>query len=322
MDTGDLDVGCLHDDPLPLRTAADDVLAPQEHAVVQLCLTAEAAAAAYGAPRLLRRDGVVGVEHGNVAGGLVAENVLLGRYVLCHVLVHVQVIGGQIGHHRDMGTAVHGHQLEAGQLQHRIVLGPHTVGIAQQRVSDIAAYPHCVPCRLQQLGDDGGGRRLTVGAGDGDDGTRADTEELLHLAGQHAAIGHRRRKLGHIGPQARSAEDHVLVEPLQIIRSQPQGASRLFQLIGQCAQLLLRPLVAGSDADTAAQQQLHQRRVADADAQHCHRFLPQALHILMQGHVISLRLTVAQYRHYTALGTIVQPKNAPCRVRFFRHFFR
>ena len=201
------------------------------------------------------------------------EDVLLGSDVLRHVPVYIQMVWGQIGHHGDMGAAIHGHQLEAGQLQHRIIVGLHALGVAQQRVADVAAQPHGVPRGLQQLGDDGGSGGLAVGAGDGDDGARAYLEECLHLAGEHAAVGHGRRDLRHIGPQTRRAEDHVLVQALQIIRAKPQRTAGALQLVGQRAQLLPGPLVAGGDTDAVIQQQTHQRRVADADAQHCHRFI-------------------------------------------------
>ena len=152
-------------------------------------------------------------------------------------------------------------------------MGLHAIGVAQQRVADVAAQPHRFAGGLQQLRDDGGGSRLAVGTGDGDDGARAHLEERLHLTGEHAAVGYGRRDLRHIGPQARRAEDHVLVQSLQIIRTKPQPATGTLQLVGQCAQLLPRPFVAGGDTDAVIQQQTHQRGIADADAQHRHRLI-------------------------------------------------
>ena len=73
-------------------------------------------------------------------GLLIAEDVLLGRHILRHVLVDVQMVGGQIGHHGDMGAAIHGHQLEAGQLQHRPVLRLHII-----RLDTAAGWPMLPP---------------------------------------------------------------------------------------------------------------------------------------------------------------------------------
>ena len=41
----------------------------------------------------------------------------------------------------------------------------------RQRVADVAAHPHTLSGLFQQLGNDGGGRRLAVRAGDSDDRT-------------------------------------------------------------------------------------------------------------------------------------------------------
>ena len=273
MDTGDLDVRRGHDDPLPRRAAADDVLPPQEHAVPRLGLPAEQAAAAHSAGRLLGCDSVVGVENRDIAGALMPEDVLLGGHIFRHVPVHIQMVRRQIGHHGNVGAALHGHQLEAGQLQHRIVLRSHPIRITQQRMADVAAQPHRLAGGLQQLGNDRGGRGLTVRAGNGDDGTRADLKERLHLAGQHAAAGNSGGDLGHIGPQTRCAEDHVLMQPLQIVGTKAQRTAAALQLVGQRPHLLPRPLVADGDGDAVLQQQPHQRRIADADAQHRHRFI-------------------------------------------------
>ena len=152
-------------------------------------------------------------------------------------------------------------------------MGLHASCIAQQRMADVAAQPHRPAGGLQQLGDDGGGSGLSVGAGNGDDGARTHLKKRLHLTGEHTAVCHGRRDLGHIGPQTRCTEDHVLVQALQIVRAKTQTAAGALQLIGQRAQLLPCPPVTGGDADAAVQQQAHQRRVADADTQHRHRLI-------------------------------------------------
>ena len=70
-----------------------------------------------------------------------------------------------------------------------------------------------------------------------------------------------------------------------------QLTAQLLQMFRLLAHLLPAALVAGGDADALRQQQLQQRRVADADADDRHGLVPQALYIVTQSHVVSLRLT-------------------------------
>ena len=288
---GNFDVPGGHDDPFVSSAAADDVLAPQEHAVGHFNLPAEQPGASRRPVGLLRGDIVVCVEHSHVLPALVAEDILLGGHILRHVPVNVQMVGCQIGHDGDVGAVLHGHQLEAGQLQHRVVRSQHPVRLAQQRVADVAAHPHALSGSLQQLGDNGRGGGFPVRAGNGDDGTRADLKEHLHLAGEHGAPVHAGGNLRHVRTQAGGAEDHVRVQVLQIVRAQMQLTAQLLQMLRLLAHLLPAALVAGGDADALRQQQLQQRRVADADADDCHGLVPQALYIVTQSHVVSLRLT-------------------------------
>ena len=217
---GELDVPRGHHDALMTAAAADNVLAPQEHAVGNLTLPAEEAGVAGRAGGLLCCDGIIRIKNGNVLPTLMGKNILLGRHILRHVPVHIQMVGRQIGDDRNVRTLRHGHQLEAGQLQHRKIRAQHSVRLAQQRVADVAAHPHTLSGLFQQLGNDGGGRRLAVRAGDSDDRTRADQEENLHFTGQNGTFLNTGRYLRHIRAQPRCAEDHVRVQVLQIVRAQ------------------------------------------------------------------------------------------------------
>ena len=97
-----------------------------------------------------------------------------------------------------------------------------------------------------------------------------------------------------------------------------QLTAQLLQVFGLLPHLLAGTLIAGGDADALRQQQLQQRRVADADTDDCYALAAHVLYIFMQRHVILLH--PAQYCsvHYTSLAPIVQQKNAPRRMRFFR----
>ena len=212
------------------------------------------------------------------------KNILLGRHILRHVPVHIQMVGRQIGDDRNVRTLRHGHQLEAGQLQHRKIRAQHSVRLAQQRVADIAAHPHTLSGLFQQLGNDGGGRRLSVRAGDSDDRTRADPEENLHFTGQNGAFLNTGRYLRHIRAQPRCAEDHVRLQILQIIRTQVQLAAKTLQVFGLLPHLLAGTLIAGGNAQPFRRKQLQQRRVADADADDRHKLISNRVHIFPQGH--------------------------------------
>ena len=255
--------------------AAEDILPPEEHALLRLGTPAEEPDGPHGPQGLLPGDVVVLIEHGDVVGALIAEDVLLGRHILRHVLVDVQMVGSQIGHHGDMGAAIHGHQLEAGQLQHRPVLRLHIIRLTQQGLTDVAAHVDGSARRLQQLCDDGGGGGLAVAAGDGDHVAGADLKEHLHLAGEGAALPLRRQQLRHVRPQTRCAEDNVLRQAVQIPLPQMERGSGGLQLIGQRTQLLPAASVAGGDGDTLGQQAAQQRRIADADADDRHGLMPQ-----------------------------------------------
>ena len=153
---------CGHNDLFPSVMAADDFLAPQEHAVCRLLPAAEIAHVPRGPGPLLPGDGIVQIKNGHIPGGLIAEDILLGRHILLHALVHVQMVGGQIRHHGNVGAMGHGHQLEAGELQHRIVLRVHLVCPAQEGISDVAAHMNGFPGGLQELCNDGRGGGLSV----------------------------------------------------------------------------------------------------------------------------------------------------------------
>ena len=217
-----------------------------------------------------------------------AEDVLLGGDVLRHILVHIQVVGRKVGDHGDVGALGHGHELEAGKLQHSVMVGLHRIRLAQQRVADVAAQPDGFAGGTQQLRDDGGGGGLAVRSGNGDDGTGTDSEEDLHLAGQLRPFGHRRRDLRHIGPQAGCAEDHVRVQAVQVVPAKVQSAATALQIIGLCAHLFPGALVAGGDGHALRQQPVDERRVADTDADNGHLLIFYGVYIFPQGHGCSL----------------------------------
>ena len=233
-------------------------------------------------PGLLRQvpgQLVVIVEDGPVLLPLVEEDVLLGGDILPHGSVVVQVVGGQVGHYGDVGALLHGHQLEGGQLQHRKVLRLHAGHIWQQGLADIAPHIDVVSRLFQELRKDGGGGGLAVAARHTDQAAGAQAEEQLHLRGDLRPPGPGRLQGGVAGVQAGGAEDHVLIQPLQIRLPQPQPGSQALQLL----RLLLHPLplgpVAHGHVQIRPQQHPDQRRVADPHADHGDPLPPQTVEI-------------------------------------------
>jgi len=107
---GHIDHPMLHVGPLFQRTAAAELHHP---------------------PRCPFRHGtgevIVLVEDGQIPRPLVGENVFLGLGILLHRRMHIQVVGREIGKHRNVRAGLEGHQLEGGQLQNGHVVLPHGV---------------------------------------------------------------------------------------------------------------------------------------------------------------------------------------------------
>ena len=211
------------------------------------------------------------------------EDVLLGPDVLLYGVVVVQVVGAEVGDHRDMGALLHGHQLEGRQLQHGEVLLHHVGHVRQKGLSDVAPHIDVPPRLLQKLGDDGGGGGLSIAPGDADDAAGAGLEKQLHLRAELDAPLDSVDQLRRVGGQARGAEDHILVEVLEVLLPQDHPGPQALQLLD----LLRRPLpgdpVPDGDLCPGPQQHLDQGRVAHPHANHRHRAALYFLQIFLDG---------------------------------------
>ena len=196
------------------------------------------------------------------------------------------MIGRQIRCHSDMRAFLHGHELERTQFQHRRVLRRHFRRIAQQRVADVASHMNNFPLRRQQLGDNGCGGSLSIGAGHGQNRAGADLKKRLHFRGDDAAPCRGGGQLRHIRPQARGAEDDILVNVLQIILPQLQLAALRGQFCAQLAQTLL--FIPGGHGHALFQQLFDEGPVRYADADDTHRFPPQRGQICFKIHITLL----------------------------------
>ena len=222
-------------------------------------------------------EGVVHVEDQGIAGALRTIDVLLGVHVFRHVPVPVQVVGGQVGDDGDVGAQGEVHELEGAELHHGEVRRVHLLRQGQEGGADVAAQPDLPARLLQQPGDQGGGGRLAVGAGDGDDGAGAHPEEGLHLGGDLRARFAQGGELGPVRLQAGGAEDHVAGQILQIVRPCLQAAAPGLQGEHLLLQLFIGRGVAAGDVAAMLQQHAHQGPVADAQTEHQDFFAGQGI---------------------------------------------
>ena len=226
---------------------------------------------------------VVEIEHQMRVRALVLEDRALGVDVVLIVPVLIQMVGRDVGHDGDIRRADHAVQLEGAQLQHGDVVGADVRGLAQQRMPDVPAEMHAVSRRLQQLGKDGRGRGLSVAAGDGDHLAGAEREEDLHLRRDPAAALPGRLQMRLKGHEPGGAEDQLLIEPLEIVTTQPELCAHGLEPVGLLPHLLARALIAGGDPAPAAQQQFDQGLITHADTDDGDAFVPDALHIFRKG---------------------------------------
>ena len=292
---GKADVRQRQDLALPCRIAQPDRAAAHERAVGDLLLPREQTRTSDRLAAQIARDGVVGVEDGGVPRALVQVNIFLGRDVLRHVAVHVQMVRGEVRQHRDLRRVRHIHQLERGKLQHRKVVRRHLLRVREQRTADVAAEPHAPSLGLEKLGNNARGGGLAVAAGHADDRTRTDGEERLHLARDDRAVRLRLQQLRHVGPHPGRAEDDVRVQIAQITLAEVQHrAERLIVRRRAAERRALLP-VAGDDLHTVPRQQLHERTVAHAEADDRGGLSLHALQIFVQRHTQILPSEHSQY---------------------------
>lgn len=81
---------------------------------------------------------MIPVQNQNIPFTLVGKHMSLGLHILRHVLVHIQMVGSQIGHYGNVAAVVHVHELEGAELHHRPVRGGHAPHLRQK---GLAKFP-------------------------------------------------------------------------------------------------------------------------------------------------------------------------------------
>ena len=127
--------------------------------------------------------GVVGVQHGEIAGLLGLEEAALGGGVVLEGVVAVEVVRRDVERHADVGAErLDGLELEARKLEHvPLRPGAESSTIAVTGRADIAAHLDRDAALPQDVADHGGGGGLAVGAGDADGAAPAGTARPVRL---------------------------------------------------------------------------------------------------------------------------------------------
>ena len=274
----DADVSGGHElTPRAVLCDIDDAIL-EKHAVGQFLRLAGAEQVACGVQRA--RDLVVQIEHQTVALLLAAVDRGLGLHIFVKVLVVVQMVGRQVGDRRHMGRMLHAHQLEGGQLDDGQILGLHLAHAGQQRRADVAAQMHGIARVLEDLADERGRGGLAVRAGDADDRAGADREKQLHLAGDLRAVLLRLFQKARM--HAGRAEDHVLVERIQIMLTQHEVDAQRCQRGIAVAQFGGILFVMYGDPDAGRAQHADERHIAHPCADDADPLIRKAAEILFQ----------------------------------------
>ncbi len=109
-------------------------------------------------------DGIVGVEHGVIAGALGLEEPALGGGVVFESVVAVQVILRDVQRQGNVRAKFgDGLQLEAGEFQHVPPIVGRRIDHGGDRNADVAAHLHGDAGLAQDVPDQAGGGGLAVG---------------------------------------------------------------------------------------------------------------------------------------------------------------
>ena len=155
-------------------------------------------------------DGVVEIEDGEVGAGLVTDGDLLGGGVVGHGLVAVEMVGLDVGDNGDLGgehELAEIIELEGGYFEDDVVGGGDATPFGEEGMADVAAEPGDAAGGFEDVGDEGGGGGLAVGAGDGEDGSGTELEEDVHLGGDGDAGGAGSGELGTIAGDGGGGND-------------------------------------------------------------------------------------------------------------------
>src|SRR5690242_19271157 len=175
--------------------------------------------------------GVIGVQHGKIAGLLVFENARFGRGIGVHGAVAVEMIGSVIQEHADVGTEGGDEfELKAAEFGD----GPGALGggfdAGNQGRADVAGEQSGETRAAQNVFDERGRGGLAVGAGDADEFAFEETEGELDFAPDGDALLTRGAEDGSIGGNTGAGNDEIF------LRERAGGMSVEFKIDACAAQ--------------------------------------------------------------------------------------
>ena len=198
------------------------------------------------------------------------KDVALGGHVLLHGAVDIQMVGGDVGDHRDVRAAAQGNELEAGKLHHRVVLRTHRFNLREEGLADVPPQVDPLPLGPEHLRNKGGGGGLAVAPRHPDNGAGAEVEEHLQVAGDDLPRLPGGGKLRQVEGDAGGPEDDVLLQGPQIIIPQGKGDPGLLHLLADFPQLLPVLAVVDGDMDALCRQHPGDAVVGDPKAHQPH----------------------------------------------------
>ena len=191
------------------------------------------------------------------------------------------MVGREVGDHRPLGAALHVHELEGAKLHHGEIRLLHLPRKGKQGRADVAPQPDGFSLRFQHFGDQHGGGRLAVGAGDANDRAGADLEERFHFTGKLRALFAQPAQRRDIRVHTGRAEDDISLHIVKIMLSDMEHGARPLQLQNLRVELFPRRFVAGQHVQSVRKEHPDERPVAHADAEHGDFFINQGIKILV-----------------------------------------
>ena len=246
-------------------------------------------------------DCIVPIQNQQALGILIAENIFLCLHILFHILVDIQMVGGQIGNQGTLRAAGHIHQLEGAELHYGIIFLLHFPDQRKQGCSDVSSQPYRFSCRFEHFRNQSGGCGLAVRTGYRNQVAWTDLKKDFHFRSNLGAPAAQGNNCRITGVHARCAEDNVRLHALQIIFANMELAAHFFQLQNLRIQIFPGGFVTANHAASKLQQQTNQRTIADAQAQNCYFFI-------LQGCKISFKSRNHDFPHFPNNSGIVALK--------------
>lgn len=208
---GERDVFAMKNDFFGAVLAEDDFFAAQEGALRNALPEAEPKH--FGLCRRVRSGGgIVGVENGEVVGGLIFKDARFGGAISRERAMTIEVIGSEIEKETDVGSEnIDEFELEAAEFGDGDGLVRGFADDGDERRADIAGENGGKTGVAKDVLDERGGGGFSVGAGDTDEAAVEKTIGELDFAPDGDAVGTRLLQQRRVSRNAGAGDDEVLI---------------------------------------------------------------------------------------------------------------